>query len=61
MTKKKADKQDKQHFESHSESTELSPDHPCDIRRRRRLAYLQAVCLMQYLDEQGQLVERFPN
>jgi hypothetical protein len=58
MTKKKADKQDKRHFESHSESTELSPDHPRDIRRKRRLAYLQAVCLMRYLEEQGKLAAR---
>jgi hypothetical protein len=58
MTKKKADKQHVQHLDSNTESIEVSPDHPSEIRRKRRLAKIQAICLLQYLEEQGQ-VERF--
>jgi hypothetical protein len=58
MTKKKADKQREQHFGSIGESTVVSPG-PQEIRRKRRLAYIQAVCLLEYLAERGKTAERF--
>ena len=60
MTRKKSDKDNAQHLDLHSESIDLFTNDPSTIEKKRRLAYIRAVYLIEYLEEQGKIVYRFP-
>lgn len=58
MTKKK-NNNNVQNFDSQSESTDVFIDDPNTIEKKRRLAYIRAQYLLEYLEEQGKTIYRF--
>jgi len=59
MTRKKSDNDGKQNFDSQSESIDVFIDDPNTIEKKRRLAYMQAQYLLEYLEEQGKTIYRY--